>query len=176
MTQGHTYILAAVQLLLFPACGQAVGLRGLNTVHMHHLPPLLCLRPCGQRNRTDNSTCIDHQGRVSIAPSPSVSLSVIFLSWLFFLLSPETFSVDERNHKLNIKTPRSPLNTCHLSFVQIMARVAIETALFFFFSSPILVSLSLLVRQRDRGRGKQTARDRKPQSIMSTGNDQKRAV
>lgn len=68
-------MLAAVQILLQPARGQTSGVRGLNTVHIHHLPPLLCLRPCGQRNRTDNSTCIDHQGRVSIALSPSASPS-----------------------------------------------------------------------------------------------------
>lgn len=42
-----------------------------------------------------------------------------------------------------------------------MARVAIDTALFFFhFMIPILVSLSLLVRQREKGRGKQTAREK----------------
>lgn len=89
-----------------------------------------------------------------------LSLSVIFLSWLFFLLSLETFSVDERKHKLNIKTPRSPLNTCHLSFVQIMVRVTIETAPATPPSSPVLVSLSLLVRQRETGRLKQTVREK----------------
>lgn len=85
-----------------------------------------------------------------------LSLSVIFLSWLFFSPSPETLSVDERKHKPNIRTPGSLLNTCHLSFVQIMTRVT-ETALFYFYFVllffvlfPVLVSLSLLVRQRER--------------------------
>lgn len=140
MTHRRCYMLAGLQLLSSPACGQTSGIRGPNTVHVHHLPSLLCLRPCGQRNRTDNSTRIDQQGRVSIAlslsasPSLSLCLSVISLSWLFFLPSPETFSVDARKHKLNIKTPRSPLNTCHLSFVRIVARVTIETALSSAFS------------------------------------------
>lgn len=90
-------------------------------------------------------------------------VSVISLSWLFFLRSPETFLVDERKHKLNIKTPRSPLNTCHLSFVQIMARVAIETALFIYLVMLLLILfflLTLLVRKRERGWEKQTVREK----------------
>lgn len=106
---------------------------------MHHLPPLLCFRPCRQRNRTDNSTCIDHQGRISITLPPSASPSVCLCNFSFMAVFPETFLVDERKHKLNIKTPRSPLNTCHLSFVQIMARVAIETALFIYLVVLLLI-------------------------------------
>lgn len=104
------------------------------------------------------------------------SVSVISLSWLFFLRSPETFLVDERKHKLNIKTPRSPLNTCHLSFVQIMARVAIETALFIYLVVLLLILffflLTLLVRKRERGWEKQTVRE-KTSRIWVWGNDQK---
>lgn len=121
---------------------------------MHHLPPLLCFRPCRQRNRTDNSTCIDHQGRISITLPPSASPSVCLCNFSFMAVFPETFLVDERKHKLNIKTPRSPLNTCHLSFVQIMARVAIETALFIYLVVLLLILfflLTLLVRKRERG-------------------------
>lgn len=96
-----------------------------------------------------------------------LSVSVIFLSWLFFLPSPETFSVDERKQKLNIKTPRSPLNTCHLSFVQIMARVAIETVFFLRFNL-FFFSLSLLVRPRERERGK-TDIEKTTVNYMSVG-------
>lgn len=95
-------MLAAAHLLLHPACGQAFSRRDLNTVHMHHLPALLCLRPCGQRNRTDNSRCIDHQGRVSIAlfplasSSPSVSLSNFPFMAVFPAVSRDLLSRREK--------------------------------------------------------------------------------
>lgn len=168
MIHRNTCVLAAaVQLFFCLAFGQVLGKGDINTFHMHHLPPLLFLRPCGQRSRTDNSRCIDHQGRVSIAlsllqPLPR-PLSVCHFPFMaVFLPSPENFSVNKRKHKLNIKTPHSPLNTCHLSFVQIMARVAIETALFsflFFANFCFIKFAGETERKRGREKGKQTARE-----------------
>lgn len=99
------------------------------------------------------------------------SVSVISLSWLFFLRSPETFLVDERKHKLNIKTPRSPLNTCHLSFVQIMARVAIETALFIYLVVLLLILFFFInfAGEKERKRMRKTDSERENQSNMSMG-------
>lgn len=123
----HLY---AISSTVIPSWCRACGVRGLHTVHMHHTPPLL--RPCGQRNRPDNGTCIDHQGRasLSLSRSPSVCLYNFPFMAVFPAVSWDLLSRRKKT-KLSIKTPRSPLNTCHLSFVQIMARVAIETVSFF---------------------------------------------
>lgn len=100
MTHRHTCILAAGQLYIsifpFPACGQVIAVMAQQTVSAHHLPPLLCLRPCGQRNKTDNSTCTDHQGRVSIALSPSVCLCNFPFMAVFLAVSQDLLSRQEK--------------------------------------------------------------------------------
>lgn len=170
-----------VQVLLYPVYGQMFAARGFNTVQLHHLPPLVCFRPCRQRNRTDNSTCIDHQGRLS----PSVSLCIFFpflgcFSCRLLRPSPST----RENSNWTLETPGSLLRTCHLSFVQIMVRVT-ETALClfillcFFFVLAVLVSLSLLGRRRERETDSQRQKKKKKKThsqLWVWGNDQKRAV
>lgn len=137
---------------------------------MHHSPPLLSSASVlvdKETEQTIEHALITKDEFLSLSlprllPLPP-SVSVIFLSWLFFLLSPETFSVDERKHKLNIKTPRGPLNTCHLSFVQIMARVAIETAFFlcFLFTNSCFINFACETeRKRERKTERKRERDR----------------
>lgn len=165
-----------VQVLLYPVCGQTFAVRGFNTVQLHHLPPLVCFRPCRQRNRTDNSTCIDHQGRLSPF---SVSLCIFFfLSWLFFLPSPETFSVNERKLKLNIRNARQPSKDLSFVLCTNHGESYRDCSLFIYFALFLFcVSSSCFIkfagetegegnRQPETGKKKEKEN---PQSIMSVG-------
>lgn len=109
-----------------------------DTAHLHHSSPLkLLLRPCGQRNRADNnSACIDHQGQVSIAFPPRAFPSACLCDFSFMAVFPDPLPRPAKLAKktktttttqTELKTPHSPLNNCHLFFLRILARVAIDT-------------------------------------------------
>lgn len=109
-----------------------------DTTHLHHSSPLkLLLRPCGQRNRADNnSACIDHQGQVSIAFPPRAFPSACLCDFSFMAVFPDPLPRPAKLAKktktttttqTELKTPHSPLNNCHLFFLRILARVAIDT-------------------------------------------------
>lgn len=106
--------------------------------------------------------------------SPSV---FFFLSWLFFLPSPETFSVNERKLKLNIRNARQPSKDLSFVLCTNHGESYRDRSLFiyfacFFFMLAVLVSLSLLGRQRERETDSQRRERKKkenPQSIMSVG-------
>lgn len=173
------------QFLLYPACGQAFALRGLNTVHVPHLPPLLCLRPCGQRNRTDNSTCIDHQGRVSIAlplPPPSVSLCNFPFVAVFLAVSWDPLS---RREKAQTEHQNARQPSKHLSFVLCTNHDESYwdcSFLFLFcFTFFCFVPGSCFIKFAGETEGKENRqREKKKKKTHSQlwvrGNDQKRAV
>lgn len=167
------------QVLLYPVCGQMFAARGFNTVQLHHLPPLVCFRPCRQRNRTDNSTRIDHQGRLS----PSVSLCIFFSFLAVFLAI--SWDLLRQREKLNIRNARQPSKDLSFVLCTNHGESYRDCSLFIYFALFLFcVSSSCSIKfagetEGEGNRQPETGRKKKKKThsqLWVWGNDQKRDV
>lgn len=112
---------------------QVFGRRSLNNAHMHHFAssfPHLSLWTKKQEQTAAPASITKDELLLPLSLSLWRRYFPFHVCFYARLPGPTCVPRNQQKYqKLNIKMPRSPLNTCHLSFVQIMARVAIETGL-----------------------------------------------